>query len=71
MRDLLGKKLAIRFTSGLMASAKNSAQPMISNPALALNKRWPTVAKPIITSQKRIKVLVSIWTLVVLLIRQL
>ena len=39
VRDLLGNKPAMRLTRGLMASAKNSAQPMISNPALALIKR--------------------------------
>ena len=66
-RDLPGNKLAMRFTKGLIASAKKSAQPMIRRPALALARRYPAAAKPIMTTQKRMKVLVSIWTLVVVL----
>lgn len=67
LRDLPGIRLAMRLTSGLIASAKKRAQPIMRRPALALARRYSTATKPMITSQKRIKVLVSIWILVVVL----
>lgn len=60
---LPGMSLASFLTSGLMASAKNSAAPMINRPVDACSKRKPANAKPRITSQKRIKVFVSTVTL--------
>lgn len=71
LRLLLGKIPARVLTSGEMASAKKRAAKMIDRPKLALYKRYPAAIKPIITSQKRMKVLVSIWTLVVVLISTL
>ena len=54
-------------TSGLIASAKKRAAPIIRRPVAAWAIRKPAAAKPRMTSQKRIKVFVSTVTLYVLL----
>ena len=60
LRLLLGKMRAIFLTSGEIASAKKIAPRIIEIPVLAAKRRKPAAAKPMITSQKRTNVLVSI-----------
>ena len=54
-----GMMSASLLTSGESAMARKRAAPRMKRPVIALKKMKPAAAKPRITSQKRIKVLVS------------
>ena len=71
LRLLFGKILASFFTNGEMARAKKTAAKMIARPVRAAKSMNPAAANPIMTSQKRTKVFVSICIFVVVLIATL